>query len=165
GVAYADPAVQPVPPYDVPGWDVLVDDPSGCDRYVARLITGLNPTAPSPRWLQRRLALAGMRPISLAVDITNHVMLDLGQPLHAFDRARLTGDIVVRRAISGESIRTLDDVVRTLDPADLVIADDTGAVAIAGVMGGADTEIHAHTSEIVLEAAHFDAVSVAFTAR
>ncbi|HMC68814.1 MAG TPA: phenylalanine--tRNA ligase subunit beta [Mycobacteriales bacterium] len=85
--------------------------------------------------------------------------------MHAFDRARLTGDIVVRRAITGESIRTLDDVVRTLDPADLVIADDSGAVAIAGVMGGAGTEIHAHTSEIVLEAAHFDAVSVAFTAR
>ena len=165
GVAYDDPGVQPVPPYDVPGWDVVVDDPSGCDRYVARLITGLNPNAPSPRWLQRRLALAGMRPISLAVDITNHVMLDLGQPLHAFDRGRLRGPIVVRRARAGERIRTLDDVDRALDPADLVITDDSGPIAIAGVMGGASTEIDASTTDVVVESAHFDAVSIAYTAR
>src|SRR5438270_13827112 len=104
---------------------------SGCDPYVARLVTGLDPNATSPQWLQRRLTLAGMRPISLAVDVTNHVMLDLGQPLHAFDRQRLRGGIVVRRSRPGERIRTLDDVDRVLDPADLVITDDSGPVAIA----------------------------------
>src|SRR3954451_9818875 len=165
GVDYDDPGGKPVPPYDAPGWDVVVDDPSGCDRYVARLLTGLNPAAPSPQWLQRRLALAGMRPISLAVDVTNHVMLDLGQPLHAFDRSRLRGAIVVRRARPGERIRTLDDADRGLDPSDLVITDDSGPIAIAGVMGGASTEIDASTTDIVLESAHFDAISVAYTAR
>jgi tRNA-binding EMAP/Myf-like protein len=98
------------------GYPVRIDDPSGCDRYVARLITGIDPTATSPSWLQRRLTLAGMRPISLAVDVTNHVMLELGQPLHAFDRVALRGDIVVRRASAGERIRTLDDVDRGLVP-------------------------------------------------
>ena len=165
GVDYDDPGAKPVPAYDAAGWDVVLDDPSGCDRYVARLIAGLDPKAPSPRWLQRRLALAGMRPISLAVDVTNHVMLDLGQPLHAFDRSRLRGPIVVRRARSGERIRTLDDVDRTLDAMDLVITDDSGPIAIAGVMGGASTEIDASTVDIVLESAHFDPVSVAYTAR
>ncbi|HEX4655012.1 MAG TPA: phenylalanine--tRNA ligase subunit beta [Mycobacteriales bacterium] len=147
------------------GYPVRIDDVDGCDRYVARVITGVDPTMPSPRWLQRRLTLAGMRPISLAVDVTNHVMLELGQPLHAFDRGRLTGDLVVRRAAGGETIRTLDDVVRTLDPTDLVIADDSGAVAIAGVMGGASTEIGATSTDIVLESAHFDPTSIAYTSR
>jgi len=165
GLDYDDPAAKEVPSYDAPGWDVVIDDPSGCDRYVARLVTGLDPTAQSPRWLRRRLALVGMRPISLAVDVTNHVMLDLGQPLHAFDRTRLRGAIVVRRARAGERIRTLDDVDRALDPADLVITDDSGPIAIAGVMGGASTEIDASTTDIVLESAHFDPVSVAYTAR
>ena len=162
---YRDPAILDVPTAGSDGYAVRIDDVAGCNRYVARTITGLDTSAKSPQWLQRRLTLAGMRPISLAVDVTNHVMLDLGQPLHAFDRARLSGDIVVRRAASGESITTLDDAVRRLDPADLVIADDSGAIAIAGVMGGASTEIHAGTTDIVLEAAHFDPVSVAFTAR
>src|SRR5437764_13736033 len=92
-------------------------------------------------------------------------MLDLGQPLHAFDRSRLHGAIVVRRARPGERIRTLDDVDRSLHPDDLVITDDSGAIAIAGVMGGATTEIDAATTSIVIEAAHFDSVSVAYTAR
>jgi phenylalanyl-tRNA synthetase beta chain len=165
GVDYEDPGMKTVPAYAAPGWDVVVDDPAGCDRYVARLVTGLDPKASSPRWLQRRLALAGMRPISLAVDVTNHVMLDLGQPLHAFDRDRLRGSIVVRRARGGEHIRTLDDVERALDPADLVITDDSGPIAIAGVMGGASTEIDASTTDIVLESAHFDSVSIAYSAR
>jgi phenylalanyl-tRNA synthetase beta chain len=165
GLSYDDPGCAAVASYDAPGWDVVIDDPSGCDRYVARLISGVDPSATSPQWLQRRLTLAGMRPISLAVDVTNHVMLDLGQPLHAFDRARLQGGIVVRRSEPGERIRTLDDVDRALDPTDLVITDDSGPIAIAGVMGGASTEIDASTSDIVLEAAHFDSVSVAYTAR
>src|SRR3954452_15531007 len=165
GVDYDDPAAKDVPSYDAPGWDVVIDDPAGCDRYVARLVTGLDPTAQSPRWLRRRLALVGMRPISLAVDVTNHVMLDLGQPLHAFDRAKLTGDIVVRRAHSKERIRTRDGIDRTLDVADVVITDDSGPIAIAGVMGGASTVISASTTDVVLEAAHFDPVSIAYTSR
>ena len=162
---FHDPATVETPAATNDGYPVRIDDPAGCDRYVARVISGVDPAAQSPRWLQRRLTLAGMRPISLAVDVTNHVMLELGQPLHAFDRALLSGDIVVRRSAAGETIRTLDDVVRTLHPADLVIADDSGAIAIAGVMGGASTEIGTTTTDVVLESAHFDPLSVAFTSR
>ena len=147
------------------GYPVRIDDPTGCDRYVARTVTGVDTAATSPTWLQRRLTLAGMRPISLAVDVTNHVMLELGQPLHAFDHDTLRGAIVVRRATDGERIRTLDDVDRALHRDDLVIADDSGPIAIAGVMGGAATEIGDTTTAIVLESAHFDPVSVAYTAR
>ena len=165
GIEFNDPAFLDTSGAATGGHPVRVDDVEGCDRYVARLITGVDPTVPSPPWLQRRLTLAGMRPISLAVDVTNHVMLELGQPLHAFDRKLLSGALVVRRATDGESIRTLDDVVRSLHPDDLVIADDSGAVAIAGVMGGASTEISDGTTEIVLESAHFDATSIAYTSR
>src|SRR3954449_2138088 len=165
GVAFRDPAEGVSPPAASGGYPVRIDAPSGCDRYVARILSNLDAKATSPAWLQRRLTLAGMRPISLAVDVTNHVMLELGQPLHAFDRAKLAGDIVVRRAGAGERIRTLDDVDRTLHVADVVITDDTGPIAIAGVMGGASTEISDSTSDIVLEAAHFDPVSIAYTSR
>src|SRR3954447_17956133 len=162
---YRDPADVHVPPADGGGYPVRIDDPTGCDRYVARVVAGLDVKATSPSWLQRRLTLAGMRPISLAVDVTNHVMLDLGQPLHAFDHAKLTGDIVVRRAAAAERIRTLDDVERTLDAADVVITDASGPIAIGGVMGGASTEIGGSTTGVVLEAAHFDPVSIAYTSR
>src|SRR3954466_11778797 len=165
GADYRDPADVDVPPADGGGYPVRIDDPTGCDRYVARVVAGLDGKATSPAWLQRRLTLAGMRPISLAVDVTNHVMLDLGQPLHAFDRAKRSGGIVVRRAGAGERIRTLDGVDRTLHEADVVITDDTGPIAIAGVMGGASTEISASTADVVLEAAHFDPVSIAYTSR
>jgi phenylalanyl-tRNA synthetase beta chain len=164
-VAFRDPAQVEVPPADGAAYDVRIDAPEGCFRYVARTLSGLDPTVSSPAWLARRLVLAGMRPISLMVDITNYVMLDLGQPLHAFDRARLRGSIVVRWATAGETLRTLDDVDRTLDPRDLVIADDTGPVALAGVMGGAATEIRSETTDVVLEAACFDPVSVSYSAR
>src|SRR3954451_944626 len=165
GAHFRDPADVDVPAADGSGYPVRIDDPTGCDRYVARVVAGLDVKATSPAWLQRRLTLAGMRPISLAVDVTNHVMLDLGQPLHAFDRAKLSGDIVVRRAGAGERIRTLDGVDRTLHEADVVITDDTGPISIAGVMGGASTEISASTADVVLEAAHFDPVSIAYTSR
>ena len=164
-VDFRDPADVPTNAGGSGGYPVRIEDPTGCDRYVARLITGIDAKATSPAWLQRRLTLAGMRPISLVVDVTNHVMLELGQPLHAFDRSTLRGDIVVRRAAAGERIRTLDDIERTLDPADVVITDDSGPIAIAGVMGGASTEIGESTSDVVLEAAHFDPVSVAYTSR
>src|SRR5918911_3515712 len=106
-----------------------------------------------------------MRSISLAVDVTNYVMLETGQPLHAFDRAKLHGPIGVRRARPGEKLTTLDDVVRTLDPDDMVVTDDTGAIALAGVMGGASTEIGADPRDVVLEAAHWEPDSVARTVR
>ena len=163
GLTLVDPGVVEVP---APGGgpQVRLED-DGCERYVARVVTGLDPAATSPTWLRRRLVLAGMRPISLAVDVTNHVMLELGQPLHAFDQSALRGAIVVRRARVGERLTTLDGVDRALDPGDLVIADDSGPVAIAGVMGGASTEVTTATTGLLLESARFDPVSVARTAR
>ncbi len=163
-LALRDPALLEVPAA-TGGHPVRVDDPAGCDRFVARTVTGFDAAAPSPAWLQRRLVLAGMRSISLAVDITNYVMLELGQPLHAYDRARLTGGIVVRRAAEGERLTTLDGADRALDPDDLVIADDSGAIGVAGVMGGASTEVSGTTTDMVVEAAHFAPVGVARSAR
>lgn len=142
----------------------------GCDRFVAQVVRGVRASGPSPAWLQRRLTQAGMRPISLAVDVTNYVMLDLGQPMHAYDLATLTAPVVVRRARAGERATTLDDVERALDPQDLLITDSTGGRAarvlgIAGVMGGADSEVGDATTDLLLEAAHFDPVSVARSSR
>jgi phenylalanyl-tRNA synthetase beta chain len=165
GVGFRDVGDLPVPPADGGAYPVTVEDPAGCDQFSARAITGLDPAAPSPEWMQRRLRAAGMRSISLAVDVTNYVMLETGQPLHAFDRAKLTGPIAVRRAEHGEKITTLDGSVRVLDPDDLVVTDDTGPLAVAGVMGGASTEIGDGTTEIVLEAAHWDPGSIARAVR
>ncbi|MFE7572273.1 phenylalanine--tRNA ligase subunit beta [Streptomyces sp. NPDC057539] len=176
GLALRDPALLDVPAPNSYGHAVRIADPRGCDRFTARTVTGLDPEAHSPIWLRRRLQKAGMRPISLAVDITNYVMLELGQPLHAYDRSRLEGAIGVRRAQAGEKITTLDGVQRVLDAQDLVITDDRGPIGLAGVMGGADTEIadtatHPETGElqgttdVVIEAAHFDPISIARTAR
>ena len=139
----------------------------GCDRFVTRIVRGIDPKAESPKWLRDRLTATGMRPISLAVDATNYVMLDLGQPLHAYDLDKMRGPIVVRRARAGERHTTLDDVERTLDPEDLLITDDGAerVLGIAGVMGGADTEITGETVNVLIEAAHFDPVSIARSAR
>ena len=164
GLELADPGLVESPPAG-DGHPVRVDAADGCDRYVARVVTGLNPNAPSPAWLQRRLALAGMRPISLAVDVTNSVMIELGQPLHAFDLGALTGEIVVRRATPGERLVTLDGQDRALDPEDLLITDASGPIALAGVMGGGPTEVTASTTSLLLESAHFAPLSVARTAR
>ncbi|WP_432188760.1 phenylalanine--tRNA ligase subunit beta [Streptomyces sp. Tue6028] len=168
GLPLRDPALLDVPAPNAFGYPVRVGDPAGCDRFTARTVTGLDPEARSPIWLRRRLQKAGMRPISLAVDITNYVMLELGQPLHAYDRSRVQGAIGVRRAEQGEKLTTLDGVKRTLDAEDLVITDDRGPIGLAGVMGGANTEIddtEGTTTEVVVEAAHFDAISIARTAR
>ncbi|MEU8470335.1 phenylalanine--tRNA ligase subunit beta [Streptomyces sp. NPDC029006] len=168
GLPLRDPALLDVPAPNAYGYPVQVSDPFGCDRFTARTVSGLDPEARSPIWLQRRLQKAGMRPISLAVDVTNYVMLELGQPLHAYDRARVQGPIGVRRAEAGEQLTTLDGVTRTLDAQDLVITDERGPIGLAGVMGGAHTEIddtEGTTSEVVIEAAHFDAISIARTAR
>ena len=154
-----------LPAVDGNAYEITVSAPDGCDRFSARAVTGLDPTAPSPAWMVKRLQQSGVRTISLAVDVTNYVMLETGQPLHAFDRDKLTGPIGVRRAHPGETLTTLDDVVRTLDPSDLVVTDDTGAVALAGVMGGASTEIAPGTSAVVLEAAHWEPGSIARTSR
>lgn len=170
GLPLRDPALLDVPAPNAYGYPVKVSDPIGCDRFTARTVVGLQPEARSPIWMQRLLQKAGMRPISLAVDVTNYVMLELGQPLHAYDRTRIDGPIGVRRAEQGEKLTTLDGTVRVLDAADLVITDNRGPIGLAGVMGGANTEIadaseDAHTTEVVIEAAHFDAISIARTAR
>ncbi|MEV3969526.1 phenylalanine--tRNA ligase subunit beta [Streptomyces sp. NPDC050698] len=171
GLPLRDPALIDVPGPNAHGYPVRISDPIGCDRFTARTVTGLSSEARSPIWLQRRLQKVGMRPISLAVDVTNYVMMELGQPLHAYDRSLVQGTIGVRRAEPGEKLTTLDGVERTLDAEDLVITDDRGPIGLAGVMGGANTEIADHddvenaTSDVVIEAAHFDAVSIARTAR
>jgi phenylalanyl-tRNA synthetase beta chain len=171
GLPLRDPALLDVPAPNAFGYPVRIADPRGCDRFTARTVTGLSPEARSPIWLQRRLQKVGMRPISLAVDVTNYVMMELGQPLHAYDRNLVQGTIGVRRAEPGEKIITLDGVTRTLDAEDLVITDERGPIGLAGVMGGANTEIADHddlenaTTDVVIEAAHFDAVSIARTAR
>jgi phenylalanyl-tRNA synthetase beta chain len=164
-VAYRDPASLVDPPKPSGGYPVRIDDPVGCDAFAAVEVTGFDPGAPTPRWLARRVQLAGMRPISLAVDVTNYVMLELGQPIHGYDKASLRGPIVVRRAQAGERLTTLDGVDRELEPDDLVIADDSGPIGLAGVMGGETTEMSEGTSDIVIEAAHFDPVTVMRTAR
>ncbi|MFB6754360.1 phenylalanine--tRNA ligase subunit beta [Streptomyces sp. NPDC056353] len=171
GLPLRDPALLDVPAPNAYGYPVKIADPTGCDRFTARTVTGLSAEARSPIWLQRRLQKVGMRPISLAVDVTNYVMMELGQPLHAYDRGLVQGTIGVRRAEEGEKIVTLDGVERKLHAEDLVITDDRGPIGLAGVMGGANTEIADHgdadkaTSDVVIEAAHFDQVAIARTAR
>jgi phenylalanyl-tRNA synthetase beta chain len=166
GVAYRDPAAAVVPVSgSEPAYPVRVEDPVGCDRFTAVAVRGIDPTAPSPAWLTGRLTHAGMRPISLAVDVTNYVMLELGQPMHAFDLTRLAGELVVRRARPNERLTTLDGTQRALHEADMVIADDSGVISLAAVMGGASTEIGPSTGDILLEAAHWDPISIAAAAR
>ncbi|MFE5338112.1 phenylalanine--tRNA ligase subunit beta [Isoptericola sp. NPDC056573] len=165
----------PAPTAD--GFGVEVDDAApihgqvGCDRFVTRVVRGIDPAAPTPPWMKRRLEGSGMRSISLAVDVTNYVMLDLGQPLHAYDLDRVAAPIVVRRAVPGERLTTLDDVDRALDAEDLLITDspagERGArvLGLAGVMGGASSEVSPTTTDVLVEAAHFDPITVARTAR
>ncbi len=140
--------------------EVQVDDFAGCPRYIGRVFRDVS-QGQSPVWLRARLTNAGMRPISNVVDVTNYVMLALGNPLHAFDLAKLAGQrIVVRRALPGETIRTLDGVDRKLEPEDLMIADAERSVALAGIMGGEETEISEETTEVLLEAANFEPTGI-----
>jgi phenylalanyl-tRNA synthetase beta chain len=144
---------------------VRVEAPDLCPRYCARLVRGVR-IGPSPLWMRLRLRRAGMRSINTVVDVTNYVMLERGQPLHAFDLSRVAeGTIVVRRATSGERLVTLDGLERTLDPSDLVIADPRQAVAIAGVMGGQDSEVTPDTRDLLLESAFFLPETVRRTSR
>jgi len=169
GLLFDDPGLQladlPPPGASVAPWDCGVDDPSMCGLFTLRRIVGFDPTAPTPDWMSRRLIAAGMRPVSLAVDVTNYVMLELGQPLHAFDGAKLTGSVRAGRAAAGERLETLDHVVRTLDADDVVIRDDSGVIGLAGTMGGLHTEIDERSTDVVLEAARFTPEPVARTAR
>ncbi|SDS12338.1 phenylalanyl-tRNA synthetase beta subunit [Nocardioides scoriae] len=165
GVAFHDPARREVPPADDAGHPVVVDDPVGCPVFVARTVSGFDPTAPTPDWMVRRLALLGQRSISLAVDVTNYVMFELGRPIHGYDADKLTGAIGVRRARAGERLTTLDGTVRTLSPEDLVVTDDSGLIGLGGVMGGESTEMSATTTRVLVESAHWDAPSMFRTGR
>ncbi len=160
GVPFTDPADRPVPEVDGKAWQVDVEDPTGCPVFAARLVSGFDPSRPTPEFMRRRVEQAGMRSISLAVDITNYVMLELGQPIHGYDADKVAGALGVRRAREGEKLTTLDDVVRELSTEDLVITDDSGPIGLAGVMGGATTEMSETTTRVLVEAAHWDAVSM-----
>jgi phenylalanyl-tRNA synthetase beta chain len=164
GADVREPQPEPAIGAERADFRVRVDDTTACPRYDAALIRRVR-VGPSPEWLAARLTAAGLRPINNVVDVTNYVMLETGQPLHAFDRRRLRGEaIVVRRAAKGESLRTLDGVDRILDPSVLVIADAEHAVAIAGVIGGEDAEIADTTTDIVLEVAKFENRGIGRTA-
>jgi phenylalanyl-tRNA synthetase beta chain len=162
-----------LPAFDVPEAEreaeadiaIEIDDPDGCHAYVGRVVRGVR-VGPSPEWLVSRLEAAGVRTINNIVDVTNLVLLELGQPLHAFDLGSLRGaEVRVRRAREGEKIATLDGQTRELQIDDLVIADAERAIAIAGVMGGAETEVQADTTDLLIESAHFEPVGVRRGAR
>jgi phenylalanyl-tRNA synthetase beta chain len=175
GVPFRDPAETALPdatllggPLGYVGPDVYpasIADPAACDRFVLREVRGFDPAARTPLWMRVRLARCGVRSVSLAVDVTNYLMFELGQPLHAFDRSKLTGEIVVRRAQPEEKLETLDHVVRTLSPEDILITDASGPISMAGTMGGLSTEIDETSTDLVIEAAHFDARGTAKMSR
>lgn len=151
--------------------DSWLEQRPACDRFVTRVVRGIDPTAPTPKWMVQRLEQAGMRSLSLPVDVTNYVMLDLGQPLHAYDLAFVQAPIVVRRGRAGEVFTTLDGNELSVNSEDILITDSPNGqsssriVGLAGVMGGLDSEVKNDTTDVVIEAAHFDPVSVARTAR
>lgn len=165
-----------VPAVSDDGFSVKIADEAGingkvgCDRFVTRIVTGVDAQAATPDWMVRRLEQAGMRSISLAVDATNYVMLDLGQPLHAYDLDKVCEPIVVRRARSEEQLTTLDDVERPLDSGDLLITDSpegaegSRVLGLAGIMGGASTEVTDSTVNVLIEAAHFESISISRSA-
>ncbi|MDP2014806.1 MAG: phenylalanine--tRNA ligase subunit beta, partial [Actinomycetota bacterium] len=169
GVAFADPGLAlaqlPAPVAGGKPIECGSDDETSCGLFTLRTIAGFNPKASSPLWMQRRLLDCGMRPVSLAVDVTNYVMLELGQPLHAFDADKLRGSVRAGHVPAGTKLETLDHVERTLAADDLVILDDRGAIGLAGTMGGFATEIDQNTTTIALEAAHFAHGDVARMAR
>lgn len=162
---FRDPADRDTPAANGDGHPVVVEDAEGCPVFVARTVTGFDPTAPTPDFMVRRITAAGMRPISLAVDVTNYVMLETGRPIHGYDADKVQGALVVRRARQGETLTTLDGTKRTLDPGDLVVTDDSGIIGLGGVMGGETTEMSETTTRVLVEAAHWDAVSMFRTGR
>jgi phenylalanyl-tRNA synthetase beta chain len=165
---FVDPAssdVVPPLPREADAWPLTVDPETGVRRFALRPVTGIDPTAVSPWWLQRRLLLSGIRAISPAVDVTNYVMLELGHPMHAHDLKRITGGFAVRFARPGETVVTLDDIERLLSPADVLIVDDVATAAIGGVMGSGSTEMRDDSTDVLLEAAVWDPAAVSRTAR
>ncbi|GAB2839627.1 phenylalanine--tRNA ligase subunit beta [Microbacterium insulae] len=173
GAAFRDPGLRPWGDLQQPteGFAVAVDDAApirgraGASEFVARIVRDVDPTKPTPAWMVARLTLAGIRSLGILIDITNYVMVELGQPIHGYDLDKLTGGITVRRASAGEKLETLDGKVRALDPEDLLITDDSGPIGLAGVMGGGTTEMSDATRNVLIEAATFDTVSIARTAR
>ena len=165
---FVDPAsgdVVPALPREADAWPLTVQPETGVRRFALRPVTGIDPSAVSPWWLQRRLLLSGIRAISPAVDVTNYVMLELGHPMHAHDLKRITGGFAVRFARPGETVVTLDDIERRLDPADVLIVDDVATAAIGGVMGSGTTEMRDDSTDVLLEAAVWDPAAVSRTAR
>jgi len=173
GSAFRDPGVREWAQLEQPegGFPVAVVDDApirgnvGATEFVARIVRGVDASSPTPPWMIARLVLAGIRSISILVDITNYVMLELGNPIHGYDLDKLTEGITVRRAQPGEKLTTLDDQVRALHPEDLLITDGSGPIGLAGVMGGATTEMGSETTNVLIEAAVFDPVTIARTAR
>ncbi|RXZ67389.1 phenylalanine--tRNA ligase subunit beta [Agromyces albus] len=153
------------------GFSVVIDDDApirgraGSAVFATRIVRGVDPTRPTPAWMVARLKLAGIRSLSLLVDITNYVMLEFGQPIHGYDLDALRGGIRVRRALPGEKLTTLDGKERTLHVEDLVVTDDRGPIGLGGVMGGGETEMGESTHNVLIEAANWDPVSIARTAR
>jgi phenylalanyl-tRNA synthetase beta chain len=170
GAKFTDPASK-VLAKQGSGFSVQVNDlapihgVAGSSRFTTLGVSGIDANAAVPGWMANRLKLAGMRSISIAVDITNYVMLELGQPIHAYDADKLKGGITVRRALPGETLRTLDEKVRELHVEDLLICDESGPIGLAGVMGGASSEVDSTTKNVLIEAALFDPISIARTAR
>lgn len=142
-----------------------VRDQDPCPVFAGYVVTGVDPSRPTPPWMIARLSLAGIRSLGVLIDITNYVMLELGSPIHGYDLDQLRGGIVVRRAEAGESLKTLDGKVRTLSDEDLLITDDRGPIGLAGVMGGFETELSDETTNVFIEAACFSPLSIARTAR
>src|SRR6185312_9376585 len=162
---FVDPADVEALPVLGEAWPLTVQADTGVRRFALRAVTGIDPAAVSPWWLQRRLLLSGIRATSPPVDVTNYVMLELGHPMHAHDRKRITGGFGVRFARPGETVVTLDDIERKLEPADVLIVDDTATTAIGGVMGAASTEVRADSTDVLLEAAVWDPAAVSRTQR
>ena len=162
---YVDPADIAALAAEGEALPVTIDAGTGVLRFGLRPVTGIDPKAVSPWWMQRRLLLSGIRAISPAVDVTNYVMLEIGHPMHAHDRSLITGGFRVRFAEPGETVVTLDDIERRLDPADVLIVDDVATAAIGGVMGAGTTEVRDSTTDVLLEAAVWDPAAVSRTQR
>ncbi|MFS0866879.1 phenylalanine--tRNA ligase subunit beta [Microbacterium sp. 179-B 1A2 NHS] len=173
GAAFRDPGLRDFEELEQPtgGFEITVDDAApihgnvGASEFVVRIVRDVDPSRPTPTWMVARLTLAGIRSLGILIDITNYVMLELGNPIHGYDLDRLTGGITVRRAAEGEKLTTLDGKERALSAEDLLITDESGPIGLAGVMGGGKTEMGDATRNVLIEAAIFDTVSIARTAR